>query len=69
MELKKRKKKAYSQLDVVAATGSIVPDFKSCDSTAIAFKQDELRFHVLFCYQKSSESGETAVMSSKTNCL
>ena len=39
----------------------------SCDSTAIAFKQDELCFLVLFCYQKSSESGETAVVSCK-NC-
>ena len=33
--------------------------------TAIAFKQDELCFHVLFCCQKSSESGQTAIMSCK----
>ena len=37
----------------------------SCDSTVIAFKQDELCFHVLFCYQKSSKSGETAIVSLK----
>ena len=39
----------------------------SRDSTAIAFKQDESCFHVLFCYQTSSESGETAIVSYK-NC-
>ena len=39
----------------------------SCDLTAIAFKQDELFFHVLFCYKKSSESDETAIVSCK-NC-
>ena len=38
-----------------------------CDSTAIAFKQDELCFHVLVCYQKSSESGEMEIVSCK-NC-
>ena len=35
--------------------------------TAIAFKQDELCFHVLFCCQKSSESSKTVIMSCK-NC-
>ena len=39
----------------------------SCDSTVIAFKQDRLCFHVLFCYQKSSENDETAIGSCK-NC-
>ena len=39
----------------------------SCDLIAIAFKQDELCFHVLVCYQRSSESGETAIVSCK-NC-
>ena len=39
----------------------------SCDSTAIAFKPDKLCFHVLVCYQKSSESGETAIMICR-NC-
>ena len=33
----------------------------SCDSIAMPLKQDE------FCYQKSSESGETALVSYK-NC-
>ena len=39
----------------------------SCDSTMIAFKKDGLCFFVLFCYQTSSESGETTIVSSK-NC-
>ena len=39
----------------------------SCGSTAISFEQDELCFHVLFCYHKSSESGKTAIVSCK-NC-
>ena len=37
----------------------------SCDSTAKGFKQDELCFSELFCYQMSSESGETAIVSYK----
>ena len=45
----------------VAATTSM----SSCDLTAIAFKQDELCFHVLFCYQTSSESSEMAIVSCK----
>ena len=51
------------QPDVIAATTSM----SSCDSTVIAFKQDELCFHALFYYQKSSESDETAIVSCK-NC-
>ena len=39
----------------------------NCDSTVIAFKQDELCFHVLFCYQKSSESSKMEILSCK-NC-
>ena len=39
----------------------------SCDSTAKGFKQDELCFSELFCYQMSSESCETATVSYK-NC-
>ena len=36
----------------------------SCNLTVIAFKQDELCFHVLVCYQ-SLESRETAIVSCK----
>ena len=39
----------------------------SCDLTAIAFKQDELCFHVLICYQEFFENGETTIVSCK-NC-
>ena len=48
---------------IIAATTSTELDFKY--STAIGFKQDDLCFHILFCYQKSSERGETAIMSVK----
>ena len=41
-------------------------DFK-CDVTAIAFDRDGLCFYVFFCYQKSSEFGEMAIVSCK-NC-
>ena len=55
---------SWSHLDVVAGyiapTTSIAPD-----STVIAFQQYELCFHVLFCYQMPSESGETAIVSCK----
>ena len=37
----------------------------SCDSTVIGFKQDELCFSELFCYQTSSESCNTATVSEK----
>ena len=39
----------------------------SCYSKVMALKQDELCFHVHFCYQMSSESGEMAI-GSCTNC-
>ena len=39
----------------------------SCHLRAIAFKKDELCFHVLDCYLKSSKSGEMAIVSC-TNC-
>ena len=49
-------------LDVVAATTTIVLNFL----IVIGFKQDELSFHVFYCYQDSSESGEMVIMSYKT---
>ena len=39
----------------------------SCDAAAIAFKRDELCFHVVTLLQKSFESGETSITSCK-NC-
>ena len=38
-----------------------------CNKCPVWFKQDELCFHVLFCYKKSCESGEMTIVSCK-NC-
>ena len=63
--------KAQTQVDVVTMLQQPLLQLyliSSCDSTAIAFKQDGLCFYVLISYyQTFSESGETAIVSRK-NC-
>ena len=48
-------------------TGYLHHTTNECTCSAESLPQDKLCFHVFFCYQKSSESGETAIVSCK-NC-